>query len=711
MRRALILILAFAVILTPLGSFTAMAKDKVDAIFYYVAVNGDDANPGTINAPLATFAAARDRARMTDKQVVVNVRGGIYRFSGSVDFSTQDKNVVFRAYHKEKVVLSGAQPVSAASFSKLNEVAQNRLIEQAARDEVVAVDLHTQGIEEYGKLMRFDHLMEGDFAPALYYNDVMLPLGRYPNDGYLNIDQVVEKGTAYLPIYKGEDTTTDPATCVPFSIVSNDSRISKYTEANDPWIFGYFRYNWADAQFGAKIDFENGNIITAKDLSAFGAVSGQRFYFFNLLEEIDRAGEWYLDRETGMLYLYPADSELSSAKIEFSSYNDSFFEIDGSENLCFENLEMDKSIGNAFVLKNAKKIDINACTFSNISGTVVLGEQLQDCTIRNCHAFQNGSTVFSLTGGDYETLTYSNNMILNNHIEDYGNIKETNSPGISVRGVGSTISHNEIHDAPHQAISYFGNEHVIEYNNIYDVCKNTSDAGAIYSGRRWQNRGNVIRYNYFHDIAQDVSNGGVHAVYLDDMHSSTAVYSNVFYQLSSVALYGGGRDNTFVNNLMIDCKTPFKMDARGASGTQQWDRLIEIMKTYLLVESPFYKNTLWAQKYPSLVNILEDEPNVPKYNILRGNVLYNTDELSISANVRKYSTVEGSLVLSDTKSFTNYTKKDFTLLENSEVFRKIPDFQAAPFRKIGRYPYKVYDLYTQIHAQEGLSAAAGLVVR
>ena len=51
------------------------------------------------------------------------------------------------------------------------------------------------------------------------------------------------------------------------------------------------------------------------------------------------------------------------------------------------------------------------------------------------------------------------------------------------------------------AIVFGGNEHLIEFNEIHDVCHESNDAGAIYGGRDWTMRGTVIRYNYFHDIS------------------------------------------------------------------------------------------------------------------------------------------------------------------------------------------------------------------
>jgi hypothetical protein len=100
-------------------------------------------------------------------------------------------------------------------------------------------------------------------------------------------------------------------------------------------------------------------------------------------------------------------------------------------------------------------------------------------------------------------------------------------PGISLTGVGNRAANNLIHSAPHMAIYFSGNEHVIEYNEIHHVSFESNDAGAIYAGRDWTMRGNVIRHNYLHDIT-GFENRGCVGVYLDDMFASAAIYGNVF---------------------------------------------------------------------------------------------------------------------------------------------------------------------------------------
>jgi parallel beta-helix repeat protein len=152
--------------------------------------------------------------------------------------------------------------------------------------------------------------------------------------------------------------------------------------------------------------------------------------------------------------------------------------------------------------------------------------------------------------------------VLNCHIHRYAQRKKVYEPAVRLYGVGHRVAHNLIHDAPHQAIAYDGNDHTIEYNEIHDVVLESSDAGVLYTGRDWTFRGNVVRHNFFHHIPYRPG-FGAKVVYLDDCASSTDIIGNVFYKARECAFIGGGRDNAVENNIFIDCEKPVHLDTRG----------------------------------------------------------------------------------------------------------------------------------------------------
>lgn len=676
MKKIIALLLSVFIILTLVP--TGFAQESAE---FFVSPDGSDSAPGTIAAPFKTVERAREALKSAGGGTAY-FREGDYVITKPIELDSADSGSVYTAYHGEKVRFKASESIPFSAFGKISDEAAARLSDKSAASKVLQADLKSLGITEYGSLKYYDLYYAnfwGDGMPSLYVNGSAMTPARYPNEGYLNIDTVIESG-----IDESVGITTPEDKRHPFSFRCSDKRIDNWKNANDPWVRGFFRYDYADGAYGVTIDYDNKKTITTNSNSGYGVDTDRRFYFFNLLEEIDAPGEWYLDRETGMLYLYPS-GDLKDADIAFSCFSGAMFKASGTDGLTFRGITFAECTGGAIEAKDSKNIDINGCNFTNISNFAAWLERVDNSKIRNCHAYHNGSLVFYIDGGDSETLTPSGNIVTNNHIEDYGRERKTYQSAIDFRGVGAVISHNKIHNAPHFALNYAGQEHIVEYNEIYDVCKDSSDSGAVYTGQVMYNRGNIIRYNYFHDMKAIKSNQGmkIQAVYLDDRHCSTAVYGNIFYRVSAVALYGGGRNNTFENNLMLECEYPFSMDARGTWGGS-WSWLSDASKwAWDKLEKLPYKSGVWLEKYPELAAMRDDEPDLPKYNVIKNNVCYKTDEPDLDPLVRQYGTVENNITVSDASSFGGYKDGDFSVKNGSEIKEKLPEWKDIPTEKIG----------------------------
>ena len=116
MRRfiQITLTLLFALALT-LGFFSAAPVSPVRAagVTYYVAVNGSDANPGTLDQPWQTIQHAADSVSAGD---TVQVRGGTYNETVSINVSGSDAGgyITFQNYSGETAILDGSGFSSAA---------------------------------------------------------------------------------------------------------------------------------------------------------------------------------------------------------------------------------------------------------------------------------------------------------------------------------------------------------------------------------------------------------------------------------------------------------------------------------------------------------------------------------------------------------------------------------------------------------------------
>ena len=261
-------------------------------------------------------------------------------------------------------------------------------------------------------------------------------------------------------------------------------------------------------------------------VSLYGMKPHAPYYFYNVFEELDAPGEWYLDREMGFLYLYPA-VPLAGAEIRLSLLTDNLLRIEDGAHITVRNLCFTCTRGDALHLTGTC-LTVENCEIRNVAGWAILLHG-RDCLVRDCEISRTGKGGISVSGGDRATLTPSGHVIENNHIHHIAEIFRTYNPAVRLSGVGTAVRHNEIHDSAHAAILFGGNNHRMEYNEIYEVCKIADDSSAIYAGRDYTCSGNVVFRNYFHDMHSDAdSHIGIFGMYCDDNLGSCDIEQNVF---------------------------------------------------------------------------------------------------------------------------------------------------------------------------------------
>jgi hypothetical protein len=239
-------------------------------------------------------------------------------------------------------------------------------------------------------------------------------------------------------------------------------------------------------------------------------------------------------------------------------------------------------------------------------------------------------------------------------VHHYSRRARTYKSGISISGVGNRIAHNRIHDGPHMALAAGGNDHIVEFNEIHNVVEDSGDAGAYYVGRDWTQRGNVLRYNYWHDIVGSTGYGGM-TIYLDDQHCGHTIHGNLFERCMQPVFVGGGDDNVITNNVFLDCWKSAHLDNRGMGWQKQaTDDPKDTLRTRL--GSMPYTNALWRARYPELVDILDDDPGVPKRNVFAGNISAGGRWDDIAPAIRQHQVVTNNLVFDADKDWARLTK-------------------------------------------------------
>jgi len=166
-------------------------------------------------------------------------------------------------------------------------------------------------------------------------------------------------------------------------------------------------------------------------------------------------------------------------------------------------------------------------------------------------------------------------------------------------------------------------------------------------------------------------------VYLDDCFSSAEISSNIFFDVATPILIGGGRDNRVTNNLFVRCRRAFHLDARGLG----WASGVGRFATKELLDLNYQKPP-WSVRYPELLNILEDEPLAPKGNVLARNVCWGGPWGWIEPKAQPFVKLENNLIDVDPR-FAGQPPADFSLAKDSPAWKL--GFEPIPFEKIGLY--------------------------
>jgi len=692
--------------------FTISACSSGDpGLKLYVSNSGNDSWSGRVSqpsqnakdGPFATIEAARNEIRRLKAEnklpggtINIELQGGSYELKSAFILDAidggkdSDSRVIYSGRPDSEVILTGGKAVK--NWSHVSDADIRALLYPGVRDKIYMADLKALGITDFGS-------PEGGGA-ELFFNNKPMKISRYPNAGFVKITSLLNEEPVDVRGTKGD---------LKGKFIYGDPHLSQWENEKDAWLYGYWFWDWsAQPQKIARIDTKRKLIELVPPYHNYGYRTGQWFYGFNLLSEIDVPGEYYIDRTEGIIYFYPPDPvEEGEAYV---SMGKSIIKMDEVSFLTIRGLILEGCRETVVKILNCSNTLIADCTIRN-SGD--LGIEISDGNSNGaagCNIYEVGGGGIKITGGERKALTPANNYADNNHIHHIARLKRVYNPGISVTGVGNTISHNLIEHLPHMAVYFGGNDIIIEYNEINDVCYESNDAGAIYAGRDWTMRGNVIRYNYLRNISGFEGKGCV-GIYLDDAFSSADITGNVFKKVTRAMMIGGGRDNNVLNNIFVDCVPSIHVDARGLgwmrdSHIPDWIKEAEEKGTILGIA---YNKPPYSDRYPSLVNILADEPRAPKGNVISNNICYGGvwDKaagfwgMAVEKKARPYLTMENNIVSPDSETEDSLSKSiiiadplfaikndpeksDYQLNAESPAIKA--GFVQIPFRNIGLYP-------------------------
>ena len=736
MKKVLACLLSLSV---SLGSTSAFAAGDVrnDWLGLYVQ-NGATGGDGSINNPFGSIEEARDKIREIKNEgkypadgITVYLREGDYMLTKSIEFTEEDSGtetapVTYRAFGEEQVSIIGGWKANLSEAEVVTDDAVLSRLPDTAKNKVVQFNLKKYGFTEFKSLgLVSEYLWRCYRTPQnpqgkqyfyideateykLQFNDEFMTLARYPNEDeeYLKLASIIREGD-YLHTYRndqkdglGEKWTPEEERKYGDDLIrpifglseADTKRILSWGENPEIKMWSALSNDWSDEKVAVKITKDGG--IESQVPWFYIPRLERGLYLYNVLDELDMPGEFYLDRETGMLYFYPPNT---SGNVEMSFLEGPLVNFNKAENVKLSGVKLQTGSGDGIMLDNAKNIVIELCEITKMNKYGVNSNNASNCRVQSCHIHNVGSYGVLMHGGSYDDLTPGNNIVENCEIHNFGVLEKTYAPGIALQVVGNKALYNEVYDCPHVALNFNGNDHLFEYNNVYDAVKESDDMAACYAYLTKSTRGTAFRHNYIHDLTPIHEDPYCHAAfYMDGRRDGTEISSNIIENCGDRGIMiNCGRDNIVTDNIIINVGDMGRglgiiLPWTGDIGKSLTDAEIN---SYALGEERVNNPAYW--KYPHFKEIMTDDPKAQKYNVFQRNVSIDvTDPLYISNGTQtstsdvmtKYNTIEEPLVTTlDSAGFASAEKRNYTLLYTSPIYEAYPDFVAPDFENIGLY--------------------------
>ena len=526
------------------SEYTEKPYPPVEDADLYVAVDGNDKNPGTFDKPLATFEAAKAKVRELKKtakdEIVVAFKAGDYGALNNVTFTAEDAGnekvpVKYCKYGDGEVKFCNGVTISEDEF-KLVTGEEEKMFPAKAQGKVYKADLS-------GRIDKFEFNTRL-FSETGFPIEAREPNGRY----YTNMTTTVD------PYASIRLQIALPAIVEKFSSYGGDQglKINGYLRAG--WIYDVFYVKDYDPETAVlEIDFENSKgdywIKYPNYELMYEGRTDDLVFFSNLPEFMDQVGEYWFNEKTDTLYIFGAKGDYAiDGGVEFVTLEK------GADYISFVGLEF-SSTSKCGIMVYSDHFTFDLGKIGNVSGKAAIyapyyvthftakNSEFYNC-VDHC-IYLNYYDEYRFDPNDPSTQVEGHNVITNNYFHDF-TLPDYFSAGVHVcDDVGAEISHNYFYNGGHGGIIYGGCvDTKIEYNVFDEMMTKTEDFGAVYTCGSVDYKGNVTRYNLF-------KNGRVIGIYLDCGSSNQEVYGNIFYNNAVAIAQNGGKDNIINDNIFI----------------------------------------------------------------------------------------------------------------------------------------------------------------
>ena len=697
----------------PRSHYTEPEYPLVENADVYVATDGSDENDGSFDHPVATFDRAVEKVReikavRAEGDIVVAFKAGDYGpLSVTLtdeDSGTPDQRIIYCKYGDGDVVFDNGTTVKENEFVPLDE-ADKSLFTDKSVDMIKKADAKGR----LDSFTVFDLVLseDGEMTPA-----------RFPNKYEDNTDHLQQSGY----------TVDDHHIAVWHQLLKN--RIRKYHSSDGIYLYGYITLGWYKDLIetdGFELDPETGDYVfyvphpenTRGGKLRSPEDEGFVFDFYqmaivNVSEELDVKGEFWVNKDTGTLYVYDP-----SGDYVFPGGGD-MITMEHADYISFVGLTLKNTLMSMIAAESCHGIILDGCRISGGGAHEAVtfrhcdpGRPF-DITVRNCEFSYTAATALEVNIGydldrvrDTDALfTSSEGVLIDNNLFTNTSLTTGNCGAVAVHVFGPTVTHNEFRRCCWEGIDFRGSVNMTAEYNVFDqVCYNGDDTGMINNWYSRDRNGNVVRHNLFMPSTGGSFNGAF-ALYLDDT-TGTSVYSNIFYNTAVTAMNNGiCTYNSFCDNLIIkpdsdegtgcDYKTGCTEAVLNAMADNDDPSVLTSVGEYkkwvnilsLFAEHPEYVEKAgdrWDWFFSMTTDVTKwDTPEFCLNNslIITGNREINATgaEPDYNEMIRRYSTIEDNV---------SYTSEENPLFVNPTIgdyrIRDGVDFPDIEFEKIGRY--------------------------
>ena len=636
----------------------------------FVSAVGDDSGDGSEEEPLRTLEKAIDVANEmredSDKLIEILLREGTYSVTNTIKIINSQKDdtlLKISAYQDEKVTINAGVDIPLSAMSIADSDFTNAIIDKPNAGSVLQYNLKDAQIEDLGEISLRGHLIsdEKEAQAELSLNGEVQKLAGWPNGEYTGLIKPTDSNEY------GKRTKSGIANGCSFQV--NYDRPSQWSKPEQAWLSGTIGPNYEfDYYPVSRFDSEEKRVYLSR--GALEKYYTEPYYRFeNVPEELDEPGEYYIDRQNGMLYFYPPEDTpkdsvltitMSTPTLDVSGKApNSMFRIENSKNIVFENLIFKGGRGSAITGKNNSNIQFINCEINSFGENGIRFDASTDIKISDCKIHDVGQDgILFVSCGNYKTLSPSNIVVSNNDIYNFARLERSYKTGIDFgyRCVGATAANNHIHNGPHAGMIFYGVNNDIYGNEFDNLVTEFSDMDALYcnnSNYPWE-RGNKIHNNYFHDIGKSSMNGrhqiNVRAIRTDNRGCGLNIYENLFYNIGDGgngngnngigAITAEGTRNRIFNNLFVDCNEAYfntlqyKEIETADDGTLYPDTIInssgvEVANTINGAKVADLKKQMenylpvYGKQFPELYNYFYEHPNMSKTNEFKNNMIIN----------------------------------------------------------------------------------------